>query len=131
GRHQWWFADRGDGQQWRDGNKDGLLELGSNMSPFGTPQSPRDSEQYGIHYQGAMWESGYDDSPMWGYYLNGPSVHPQQYRGDDKVRYVFKTGNLNLDTTLTNALFALSADILVRIANELGYSQDAQLFKQQ
>ena len=28
--HRWWFADRGDGQPWRDGNRNGLLELGSN-----------------------------------------------------------------------------------------------------
>jgi len=24
--HEWWFKDRGDGQPWRDGNRDGLLE---------------------------------------------------------------------------------------------------------
>jgi hypothetical protein len=131
GWHEWWFADRGDGQPWRDGNKDGLLELGSNMSAFDTPQSPPESEQYGIHHQGAMWESGYDDSPMWGYYVNGPSVHPEQYRGDPKVKYIFRTGTLNTDITLTNALFALSADILARIAHELGYSQDEQHFQQQ
>ena len=27
--HEWWLADRGDGQPWRDGNRDGLLEWGS------------------------------------------------------------------------------------------------------
>ena len=27
--HEWWFHDRGDGQPWRDGNRDGLLEWGS------------------------------------------------------------------------------------------------------
>jgi len=131
GWHEWWFADRGDGQPWRDGNRDGLLELGSNMSPFSTPQSPPESEQYGIHHQGAMWESGYDDSPMWGYYLNGPSVHPEQYRGDPNVKYVFRTGTLNTNITLTNALFALSADILMRIAHELGDSNGEQHFKEQ
>lgn len=131
GWHEWWFADRGDGQPWRDGNKDGLLELGSNMSPFDAPQSPPESEQYGIHHQGAMWESGYDDNPMWGYYLNGPAVHPEQYRGDPHVKYVFRTGTLNTDITLANALFALSADILTRIAHELGFSQDERHFRLQ
>lgn len=131
GWHEWWFADRGDGQPWRDGNKDGLLELGSNMSPFDTPQALPESEQYGIHHQGAMWESGYDDSPMWGYYLKGPSVHPEQYRGDPNVKYVFRTGTLNTYITSVNALFALSADIMVRIAHELGYSEDEQHYKQQ
>jgi len=131
GWHEWWFADRGDGQPWRDGNKDGLLELGSNMSPFDTPQSPPESEEYGIHHQGAMWESGYDDSPMWGYYVNGLSVHPEPYRGDPKVKYVFRTATLNADITLTNALFALSADMMMRIAHELGNARDEAHFKQQ
>ena len=27
--HEWWFKNRGDGQPWRDGNRDGLLEWGS------------------------------------------------------------------------------------------------------
>jgi len=27
--HEWWLANRGDGQAWRDGNQDGLLEWGS------------------------------------------------------------------------------------------------------
>ncbi len=27
--HEWWLRDRGDGQSWRDGNHDGLLEWGS------------------------------------------------------------------------------------------------------
>ena len=27
--HEWWLRDRGDGQPWRDGNRDGLLEWGS------------------------------------------------------------------------------------------------------
>jgi hypothetical protein len=131
GWHEWWFADRGDGQPWRDGNRDGLLELGSNMSPFDTPQASADSEMYGAHHQAAMWESGYDDSPMWGFYERGVSVHPKKYRGQEGVRYVFKTGTLNLNTTLTNGLWALSADMLVRIARELGYGNDERRFREE
>jgi hypothetical protein len=131
GWHEWWFADRGDGQPWRDGNRDGLLELGCNMSPFNAPQSPPDTEDYGTHHQGAMWESGYDDSPMWGYYDKGPSVHPERYRGEKGVQYLYRTGTLNLNVTMTNALWALSADMLVRIAHELGYAQDEQHFREE
>ena len=31
--HEWWLRDRGDGQSWRDGNHDGLLEWGSDRAP--------------------------------------------------------------------------------------------------
>jgi len=129
--HEWWFADRGDGQPWRDGNKNGLLELGSNASPFNTPQPPRESEQYGIHHQGAMWESGYDDNPSWGHYDRGPAVHPPQYRGEAGVDFIFRTGTLNIDTVLTNSLWAINADMLARIAGELGYAEEQQRYVQQ
>ena len=128
--HNWWFADRGDGQAWRDGNGDGLLELGCNMSPFDAPQPPRDSFEYGLHHQGAMWES-YDDSPMWGYYTKGISVHPRQFWGEKGVNYVFRTSTLNLNTLVANSMYALSADMLVRIARELGYTEDESVFREQ
>ena len=126
--HEWWFEDRGDGQPWRDGNRDGLLELGNNLSPFDAPQAALDSENYGLHHQGAMWEA-FDDSPMWGWYEKGLSVHPPRYRGEENVRYNFRTGTLNLNTAPTNALWALSSDMLVRIAHELGYEQDERHFR--
>jgi hypothetical protein len=129
--HDWWFADRGDGQPWRDGNKNGLLELGSNASPFHAPQPPRHSEEYGKHHQGAMWESGYDDNPSWGHYEKGPAVHPPQYRGESGVDYIFRTGTLNLDTVLNNSLWAINADALARMARELGYEEDARRFSNQ
>jgi glycogen debranching enzyme len=126
--HDWWFADRGDGQPWRDGNRDGLLELGSNLSPFDATQAAPDGEEYGLHHQAAMWEA-FDDSPMWGWYQKGISVHPSIYRGEENVQYVFRTGTLNLNTAPTNALWALSADMLAQIAHELGYRQDERHFR--
>ena len=126
--HEWWFEDRGDGQPWRDGNHDGLLELGNNLSPFDATQAAPDSEDYGLHHQAAMWEA-FDDSPMWGRYQKGLSVHPPRYRGEENVQYIFRTGTLNLDTAPTNALWALSSDMLVRIAHELGYEQEERHFQ--
>jgi glycogen debranching enzyme len=126
--HEWWFADRGDGQPWRDGNHDGLLELGNNLSPFDATQAASDSEEYGLHHQAAMWEA-FDDSPMWGWYQKGLSVHPPRYRGEANVQYIFRTGTLNLDTAPTNALWALNSDMLARIANELGYPQEERRFQ--
>ncbi len=128
--HNWWFDDRGDGQAWRDGNGDDLLELGCNMSPFDAPQAPRESSEYGLHHQGAMWEA-YDDSPMWGYYPKGIAVHPKQFRGEEGVNYVFRTATLNLNTIDTNSLYALSADNLIRIAHELGHTEDEAVFREQ
>jgi len=126
--HEWWFADRGDGQAWRDGNHDGLLELGNNLSPFDAAQASADSADYGLHHQAAMWEA-FDDSPMWGSYQRGLAVHPPKYPGEEDVQYIFQSGTLNLNTAPTNALWALSSDMLIRIAHELGYTQEENHFK--
>lgn len=56
--HEWWRGDRGDGQPWRDGNRDGLLEWGSDR---GSTPSPGGRGRL----QAAKWESGMDDSPMY------------------------------------------------------------------
>ena len=55
--HEWWLHDRGDGQPWRDGNKDGLLEWGSDRG-----SAPSVGGRGFL--QAAKWESGMDDSPM-------------------------------------------------------------------
>ena len=131
--NRWWFADRGDGQPWRDGNEDGLLGLGSNLSSFGAPQAPFESEMYGRHHQQAMNESGYDDSPMWGYYPNGGNfVQPnEQYLGEKRVRFLFPTGTFNLDNVETNCLYALDTEILALIAEEAGSAEDAARFRRE
>jgi len=49
--HDWWFAIRpSNGLPHRDGNKNGLLEWGSEVAG---------------NWQNAVWESGLDDSPMY------------------------------------------------------------------
>ncbi|HLI33654.1 MAG TPA: hypothetical protein VKW70_01310, partial [Terriglobia bacterium] len=55
--HERWSGNRGDGQPWRDGNRDGLLEWGSDRG-----SSPAVGGRGFL--QGAKWESGMDDSPM-------------------------------------------------------------------
>ena len=129
----WWFANRGDGQAWRDGNGDGLLGLGSNLSSFNAPQAPFESELYGHHHQMAMNESGYDDSPMWGYYPHGANfVQPgEQFLGEKRVRFLFASGTFNLDDVETNCLYALDTDILALLAEELGFSEDAAHFRRE
>ena len=102
--HEWWLADRGDGQPWRDGNRDGLLEWGSDRgSTFSVGGR-------GFLVQ-AKWESGMDDSPMY-----------------DDVAYNPKTYTLELDDVGLNSLYALDAECLAKIAAILGYQEDNRRF---
>jgi hypothetical protein len=126
--HEWWFADRGDGQPRRDGDRDGLLEIGSDAVAPGTPEDPHDTEAYGNLAQTAAWES-FDDSPMYNNYERGPAVHPDRYVREPGVRFVYKTGTFNVDLVHENALWALSAECLGKIADELGYKNDAEQFR--
>ena len=98
--HDWWFSDRGDGQPWRDGNRDGLLEWGSDKGSS--------SSGGGRGYlQGAKWESGMDDSPMY-----------------DDVVYDSNTYTMNLDDVGLNSLYALDSECLAKIAEILGKEDD-------
>ncbi len=97
--HQWWFSDRGDGQPWRDGNRNGLLELGSNYP---------DEIPYADRQQVAYFES-HDDSPEWWHV----------------ARYNEKTQTCELDTVERNCLYALDAWVLAWMARELGRPLEA------
>jgi hypothetical protein len=102
--HGWWFANRGDGQPWRDGNRDGLLEWGSDRGATFSVGGRGSLVQ-------AKWESGMDDSPMY-----------------DDVRYNPKTYTMELDDVGLNSLYALDAECLARIAAILGDEDDSRHF---
>jgi Trehalase len=102
--HEWWFKNRGDGQPWRDGNRDGLLEWGSDKGS--TPSVGGRG-----HRQAAKWESGMDDSPMW-----------------DDVTYNSSTYTMELDDVGLNSLYALDSECLAKIASILGKDQDSRAF---
>ncbi|MGH7870440.1 MAG: MGH1-like glycoside hydrolase domain-containing protein, partial [Candidatus Dormibacteraceae bacterium] len=101
---EWWFHNRGDGQSWRDGNRDGLLEWGSDRG-----------SSYAVggrgFLQAAKCESGMDDSPMY-----------------DRATYNAHTYTMNLDDVGLNSLYALDAECLSRIAAILGQDADARQF---
>ena len=97
--HRWWFSDRGDGQPWRDGNKNGLLELGSNY-PEEIPYADRQ--------QVAYFES-HDDSPEW-------------WR---VAKYNEMTNTIELDTVERNCLYTMDAWVLAWMARELGRPSEA------
>jgi len=102
--HEWWFANRGDGQPWRDGNRDGLLEWGSDKgSSFSVGGRG--------FLQAAKWESGMDDSPMY-----------------DDVTYNPISFTLELDEVGLNSLYALDSECMAKIAKILGKDDDSRHF---
>jgi len=103
--HEWWFKDRGDGQPWRDGNHDGLLEWGSDRG------SSLSAGGRGFLMQ-AKWESGMDDSPMW-----------------DDAHYNPQTYTMDLDDVGLNSLYALDAESLAALAGLLGKTDDQRSFQ--
>jgi hypothetical protein len=98
--HRWWFGDRGDGQPWRDGNRNGLLELGSNYP---------EEIGYPARQQTACFES-YDDSPQWF------GVAP----------YNTNSQTLELDTVERNCLYAMDCWMLAWMAEQVGERRDAK-----
>lgn len=102
--HEWWMRDRGDGQPWRDGNRDGLLEWGSDRGSAAGPGGRG-------FMQAAKWETGMDDSPMY-----------------DDATYDPATYTMNLNDVGLNSLYALDAECLSKIARILGFSDDEAKF---
>ncbi|HXX24758.1 MAG TPA: trehalase family glycosidase [Terriglobia bacterium] len=102
--HQWWLHDRGDGQPWRDGNHDGLLEWGSDRGAAASTGGRG-------FLQAAKWESGMDDSPMY-----------------DEASYDPRTYTMNLYDVGLNSLYTLDAECLQKIAAILGKDDDAKKF---
>ncbi len=102
--HEWWLRDRGDGQSWRDGNHDGLLEWGSDRGSAPGPGGRG-------YLMASRWETGIDDNPMY-----------------DEVSYDPKTYTMNLDDVGLNSLYVLDAECLSKIAVILGKNGDAKTF---
>lgn len=102
--HEWWLRDRGDGQSWRDGNHDGLLEWGSDR---GSGESLADR---GIS-KAPKWESGMDDSPMY-----------------DDIGYDERTYTMEMNDVGLNSLYALDAECLSKMATILGKDEDSRQF---
>jgi hypothetical protein len=119
--NDWWYTNRGDGQAWRDGNGDGLLEWGFDaeleQGQIGARTLSNAAKQ-----KLAFSESGLDDRPQW---LNGQppaadTTNPAQPQTGDEARYNDKTRTLEYSPVGLNALFALDTEILMLMARELG-----------
>ena len=110
---RFFFEDRGDGQAWRDGNGDGLIECGSCLRPGDAP--------LGTILQNAFDETGYDDSPM---YCEGFAFQRLGLPADG-VEYDFNRGTLNLTMVGQNALYVAACRSMAVVARWLDRADDA------
>lgn len=94
----------------RDGNRNGLLEWGSDADLLAawTPEWERNADGR-IR---AAWESGQDDLPNY-----------------DHVPFSQETGTLEMDCVDLNSLFALDCECLAGIAAILGLREDEHFFR--
>jgi len=98
--HQWW-------KEKRDGNRDGLLEWGSNR------RVKEQSNDAGTLFAAAC-ESGMDNSPLY----DGAAFDPA-------------IGTMNLSDVGLNAFHAANAFYLSKIAGTLGYTADVETFQKE
>ncbi|MBC7349490.1 MAG: hypothetical protein H5U05_05900 [Candidatus Aminicenantes bacterium] len=103
--HQFWTEVQPDGHPRRDGNRDGLLEWGSDARLVAGEVPPWEKEASGK--QRAMWESGQDDLPNW-----------------DEAGFNDKTGTLEMNCVDLNSLYALDSYCLAQLAGFLGLEED-------
>ena len=108
-----WFADRGDGRPWRDGNGDGLIESGA--SGDAAALSP------GTLIHEAMDETGYDEIPI---YSAGFTENRQAMLADG-VEFDWPSRTLTVTMLCQNCLYVASARIMARWADRLGNTADA------
>ncbi len=94
----------------RDGNRNGLLEWGSDAELLAAwiPEWERNADGR----TRAAWESGQDDLPNY-----------------DHVPFNQAAGTLELDCVDLNSLFALDCECLAEIAAALGFSEDEGFFR--
>lgn len=119
--HEWWRADRGDRQPWRDGNGDGLLEWGYDaeleVGELGARQMPAT-----LKAQLAATESGLDDSPQW-QVEEKPEAEGESKRETAPV-FNERTHTLEFTPIGLNALYALDTELLHAMARELDLRED-------
>jgi mannosylglycerate hydrolase MGH1-like protein len=127
--NDWRLADRGDGQAWRDGDGDGLLEWGFDaeleLGQLGARAMSNETKR-----RLAFSESGLEDRPQWlgGATAAGAQPSPSVGRGDE-ARYNDKTHTLEYSTVGLNALYALDAEILMIMAGELGLQAEVDKWR--
>lgn len=107
--HFFWKEPKANGQPRRDGNRDGLLEWGSDTELL--PQNVPPWEKKAKGKTRAMWESGQDDLPNW-----------------DEASFSEETGTLTMNCLDLNSLYALDAWCLAQIAGILDKREESKSY---
>jgi Mannosylglycerate hydrolase MGH1-like glycoside hydrolase domain len=103
--HSFWKAPKQNGQPRRDGNRDGLLEWGSDTEFVFGALLPWEEKATGKSR--AIWESGQDDLPNW-----------------QEASFNRETNTLTMNCLDLNCLYALDAYCLSQIAHILNIQED-------
>lgn len=105
---RFWFADRGDGIPWRDGNSDGLIDSGSSLDPAQVGAATIVSN--------AMDETGYDEIPTYS------AGFTDKRRGmlADNVGFDWKSKCLTVSLVCQNSLYVASCRKMSLLAARLG-----------
>lgn len=107
--HRFWKNPGINGTPRRDGNRDGLLEWGSDRDKVAKNAPPWEVKATGR--QRAAWESGQDDLPNF-----------------DNIPFAEAEGTLKMNCLDLNALYALDAQLLARMAKILNKRKDFVTF---
>jgi len=103
--HAFWKAKKTNGQDRRDGNKDGLMEWGSDTGLIASRVPSWEEDASGETR--SSWESGQDDLPNW-----------------DRAVFSEATGTLTMNCVDLNSLYTLDAWCLAQMARILKNEQD-------
>lgn len=110
--HDFWKEKQENGQPRRDGNKDGLLEWGSDTELVASQVPPWEEDVPGI--KRAMWESGQDDLPNW-----------------DEASFDEETQTMTMNCVDLNSLYALDCWCLAQMANALKRKYEYESYLQE
>lgn len=122
--NDWWHSNRGDGQAWRDGDGDGLLEWGfdaeAEYGALGARVLTNTAKQ-----RLAFSESGLDDHwpKLYGDEAKAGAANASAGIGEPKFND--QTRTLEFSPVALNALYALDTEMMMTIARELGLDSEA------
>jgi hypothetical protein len=134
--NDWWLANRGDGEAWRDGNKDGLLECGFDAEvEYGAlgARTLSNADKRRL----AFAESGFADRPQWMNTQFGKidatvpppadssqSSPPPQALPND-VKYNDQSHTLEFSSVALNSLYAMDTELIAQISREIGLTTES------
>lgn len=105
---RFWFADRGDGIAWRDGNGDGLIDSGSSLSPSAV--------EAGLIVSNAMDETGYDEIPTY----SGGFTDRRRGLLAEGVQFDWRSQCLTVALVCQNSLYVAACRKMALLAARLG-----------